>query len=76
MVGIATPPSTIGIGTSIILAFMNLGGFVSSFWMILLGYNLTKILLSDVILCSVFAIGLFIANPFKGGAQQSKMNCT
>lgn len=75
-VGIATPPSTIGIGTSIILAFMNLGGFVSSFWMILLGYNLTKILLSDVILCSVFAIGLFIANPFKGGAQQSKMNCT
>lgn len=64
-VGIATPPSTIGSGTSIILAFMNLGGFLSSFWMIILGYDLTKILWADVILCAIFAIALFVVNPFK-----------
>ncbi|MCI8991239.1 MAG: hypothetical protein HFG80_00695 [Eubacterium sp.] len=63
-VGIATPPSTIGTGTSVILAMMNLGGFFSSFWMMLLGYSLTGILLADVILCIVLAIVLMIVNPF------------
>lgn len=75
-VGIATPSSTIGTGTSIILAFMNLGGFLSSFWMILMGYNLTKILLADIILCSVLAIGLFLVNPFNSNSKQSNINGT
>ena len=64
-VGIANPVSMIGTGTSIALATMNLGGFISSFWMIALGYDLIKILLADVILCIILAIILFVINPFK-----------
>lgn len=69
-VGIATPPSTIGIGTSVVLAMMNLGGFLSSFWMMFLGYDLTKILVADVVLCIVLAIVLLAVNPF--GKPESK----
>lgn len=64
-VGTATPESTIGAGTSVLLAMMNLGGFLSSFWMILLGNNLTKILAADMILSVILAAVLFAANPFK-----------
>lgn len=64
-VGIATPESTIGTGTSVLLAMMNLGGFLSSFWMILLGDNLTRILAADMILSVILAVALFAANPLK-----------
>lgn len=64
-IGAANPVSRIGTGTSIALATMNLGGFVSSFWMIALGYDIIKILWADVILCAALAIILFMINPFK-----------
>lgn len=63
-VGAATPPSTIGTGTSIALAAMNLGGFLSSFWMMLLGYDLTKILLADIVFCIILAVVLMVIKPF------------
>ncbi len=63
-IGLATPPSTVGTGMSVALAAMNLGGFLSSFWMMFLGYDLTKILLADVIMCIGLAVVLLIANPF------------
>lgn len=64
LVGSVTPLSTIGIGTSVVLAMMNLGGFFSSFWMMFLRYDLTKILLADVVLCIVLAVVLLAVNPF------------
>lgn len=64
-VGMRTPESTIGTGTSVLLAMMNLGGFLSSFWMILLGNDLMKILMADMILSMILAAVLFVASPFK-----------
>ena len=55
-----------------ILAAMNLGGFFSSFWMMFLGYDLTRILLADVVLCIGLAVILLIANPFGRMENQSK----
>lgn len=66
-IGIATPESTVGTGNAVLLAMMNLGGFLSSFWMIALGNDLTKILLADVILCAFLAVMLRVFQPFGKG---------
>lgn len=68
-IGMATPPSTVAAATSILLALMNLGGFLSSFWLQLLtsvaGESLySAIIVSMIVQFATAALFLFI-NPFK-----------
>ncbi len=63
-IAMVNPLSKVGTGTSIAIAFMNLGGFLCSFWMIALGYDITKLILADVIVSVVIAIIFVFASPF------------
>lgn len=35
ILGMRTPPTTIAVGTSVAMALMNLGGFISTYWLVL-----------------------------------------
>lgn len=67
--GISTPPSTVAIATSILMALMNLGGFASSFWLKLLnvvaGENIYSAILVEIAVFYAIAIGFVFYNPFK-----------
>lgn len=63
-IAMVNPLSKVGTGTSIAIAFMNLGGFLCSFWMIALGYDITKLILADVIVSVVIAVIFVFASPF------------
>ena len=67
--GMITPPEAAGVASSIVLAFMNLGAFVGSFWLILLSRlfqnGITGNLIIDIFL--LFAVGILflIRSPFR-----------
>ena len=63
-IAMVNPLSKVGTGTSIAIAFMNLGGFLCSFWMIALGYNITKLIMADIIVSVVIAVIFIFASPF------------
>lgn len=67
--GISTPPGTVAIATSILMALMNLGGFASSFWLKLLnavaGENIYSAILVEIAVFYAIAIGFVFYNPFK-----------
>lgn len=68
--GMKNPPSVSGKATSIIAAMKNFGGFLCSFWMIILGQGLERIILADIILGVALAVFLLFVNPFR-----EKKNC-
>ena len=74
LVGMRTPPSTVAIGTSIIMALMNLGGFLSSFWLSLLkticGENIYSPLLVETVIIAVLGVVFLIYNPFPKQTEQ------
>lgn len=74
LVGMRTPPSTVAIGTSIIMALMNLGGFLSSFWLSLLkticGENIYSPLLVETVIIAVLGVVFLIYNPFPKQPEQ------
>lgn len=63
-IAMANPISKVGSGTSIAIAFMNFGGFLCSFWMIAMGYDISKLIMADIIVSIVIAAVLFVASPF------------
>lgn len=70
LVGMVTPPSTVGKGTSVLIAAMNLGGFISSFWLILLasifGESLMSTLITEIVIVLIIAVVFVFYNPYKG----------
>lgn len=67
--GMVTPPSTVALATSILMALMNLGGFLSSFWLKLLtavaGENLYSAIIVEIVVFFVTAVVFVIYNPLK-----------
>lgn len=67
--GIATPASTIAVGISVLMAFMNLGGFLSSFWLKFLnkiaGESLYSAIIVEIAVFFGLAIIFVLFNPFK-----------
>lgn len=67
--GAVTPLSTIAMATSILLALMNLGGFVSSFWLKLLtmvaGENIFSAIIAEIAVFLATAVFFAFYNPFK-----------
>ena len=67
--GMATPPSTVAAATSILMALMNLGGFLSSFWLQLLnavaGENLYSAIIVEVVVFFATAAAFVFYSPFK-----------
>lgn len=73
--GVSTPPSTIAIATSILMALMNLGGFASSFWLKLLaavaGESIYSAILVEIVVFFAIAVGFVFYNPFKAKVDAS-----
>lgn len=71
--GAVTPLSTIAMATSILLALMNLGGFVSSFWLKLLtmvaGENIFSAIITEIVVFLATAVFFAFYNPFKQGKK-------
>lgn len=67
--GIATPPSAIAIGTSIVMALMNLGAFVSSIWLKVLNAifkeTIFSAIISAIVVFAALAVLFVVYNPFK-----------
>lgn len=67
--GMSTPPSTIATASALILALMNLGGFLSSFWLQLLnavaGESVLSAILVEIVVFYILAVVFFIRSPFK-----------
>lgn len=67
--GAVTPLSTIAMATSILLALMNLGGFLSSFWLKLLnqiaGENIFSAIIVEIVVFLATAAFFAFYNPFK-----------
>lgn len=67
--GMATPPSTVAAATSLILALMNMGAFISSFWLQFLnavvGENLYSAIIVGIVVHFVTAAAFVVYNPFK-----------
>ncbi len=74
LAGTITPASTIGKVSSLIIALVNLGGFMGSFWLILLakifGESLMSALTTEIIIVLIMAVILVIWNPFKQSVKQ------
>lgn len=66
--GFVTPPSTVAAATSILMALMNLGGFLSSFWLQILtavvGESLYSAIIVEIVVFFVIAIVFIFYNPF------------
>lgn len=63
-IAMVNPLSKVGTGTSIAIAFMNLGGFLCSFWMIAMGYDITKLIIADIAVSVIIAVIFMFASPF------------
>ena len=67
--GIGTPPSTVALGTSIVMALMNLGAFASSIWLKILnaifGETIFSAIMTEIIVFFAAAAVFVICNPFK-----------
>ena len=68
LVGILTPPSTVAIGTSVVMALMNLGGFISTYWLQLvdkvMGNVLYNTILIEVVVFAVLGLIFLVYNPY------------
>lgn len=66
--GMVTPPSTVALATSILMALMNLGGFLSSFWLKLLtavaGESLYSAIIVEIVIFLATALFFIFYNPF------------
>lgn len=67
--GVSTPPATIATASALILALMNLGGFLSSFWLKFMaavaGESVVSPILVEIVAFYIFAVIFFIKSPFK-----------
>jgi len=67
--GMVTPPSTVALAISILMALMNLGGFASSFWLKLLtavaGENMYSAIIVEIVVFFATAVVFVIYNPLK-----------
>lgn len=67
--GMVTPGSTVALATSILMALMNLGGFISSFWLraltAIFGENLYSAIIVEIVVFLVTAVVFVIYNPLK-----------
>lgn len=63
-IAMSNPISKVGSATSIAIAFMNFGGFLCSFWMMALNYNISGMIIADIIVSVVIAAVLLVVNPF------------
>jgi len=67
--GAITPPSTVAAATSILMALMNLGGFISSFWLQILnavaGESMYSAIIVEIIVFFVTAAAFVVYDPFK-----------
>ena len=68
LVGMWTPPSTVAFGMSIVMALMNGGGFLCTYWLMIVkkltGNAVEMPILIEVIIFAVITVGLFIWNPY------------
>ena len=67
--GLVTPPATVAVAISLILALMNLGGFLSSFWLkfllVVFGENIHSAIIIEIIVFLATAVVFAIYNPLK-----------
>lgn len=63
-VGMATPHSTMGKATSLLVCAMNLGAFFSSFWISAMGNDVNRMMIALIALSLVFGVLLMIFSPF------------
>lgn len=67
--GIGTPPSTVAMGTSIVMALMNLGAFASSIWLKVLNAifkeTIFSAILAAVVVFTALTVIFIVYNPFK-----------
>ena len=72
-VGVVTPASTVAGAISIWMAFTNLGGFVSSFWLKLLnaifGENIMSGIMIEIVVFLIIGVIFLIYSPFKEKKQ-------
>ncbi len=72
-VGVVTPASTVAGAISICMAVMNLGGFVSSFWLKLLtaifGENILSGIMIEIVVFLIIGVIFLIYSPFKEKKQ-------
>ena len=63
-----TPPSTVAFGMSIVMALMNGGGFLCTYWLMIVkkltGNAVEMPILIEVIIFAVITVGLFIWDPY------------
>ncbi|MDD7388783.1 MAG: MFS transporter [Lachnospiraceae bacterium] len=68
LLGMHTPPSTIAIGTSVVMALMNLGGFICTYWLQLIesvmGNVLYNSILVEVIILAALGVVFLVYNPY------------
>lgn len=64
-IGRTNPASKVGSATSIVNAIMNIGGFLASFWIIALGYDLTAVYIADAVVSVIGAVIVLFYNPVK-----------
>jgi len=67
--GLVTPPATVAVAISVILALMNFGGFLSSFWLKFLlavfGESIHSAIIVEIIVFLATAVVFVIYNPLK-----------
>ena len=68
LVGIHTPPSTVAIGTSVVMALMNMGGFISTYYLqaveAIMGNVIYNSILIEIVVLAVLAVFFLIYNPY------------
>lgn len=68
LVGIHTPPSTVAIGTSVVMALMNLGGFISTYYLqaveAIMGNVIYNSILVEIVILAVLAVFFLLYNPY------------
>lgn len=67
--GMGTPPSTVAMGTSIVMALMNLGAFASSIWLKILNAifkeTIFSAILAAIVVFTALTVVFIVYNPFK-----------
>lgn len=75
-VGRICVPENTSTGSSVIQAFLYLGAFLSSYWMMLVGgiagETVYASLWIEIVVCLVLFIVFLVYNPFKGGKGEAK----
>lgn len=68
ILGMRTPPTTVAVGTSVAMALMNLGGFLSTYWLVLvdnvMGNMLYNSILVEVIVFAIIGVLFIVVNPY------------